>query len=364
MTHRSYRYGNRSEAVWLATLRWFAGRAGHGGRPKTDDQNLATIEDVDALYRLILGRQPDAAGYRLYQGMVERRSISVDALVGAFLSSPEFRDRVRREFTWGNDAVESVDLLDGYTFYVGAQAGGVGADIKAGRRYEPHVSRRLSSVLGPGSTFVDVGASIGYFTVMAGRIVGTGGRVIAVEPGPQNHSVLLLNVYSNGLENVDLHKVAASDRPEILTYSRLEDNGCVGSFDGDPTVVGVQELVQARTLDDLLGSVAKVDVVKVDVEGAEGKVLRGANRIITRDRPVIFFELNRDALELVSGVTASDLLEWLTGLGYALTVLRKDASGEPDTADQSPSELRAVVEELESSGADHLDIVATRPDGT
>lgn len=313
---------------------------------------IATTDDIKALYRLLLDRPPDPSGYRLYSSYVENQSMPVEDLVRLFINSPEFRDRLQKNYSWTEGLPQRVDLLAGYPFYVQAASGGISGDIKAQRQYEPHLASILAASLGVGSCFVDVGASIGYYTVLAGRIVGPAGRVIACEPGPQNHSMLLLNVTVNELSNVTLHRVAISDTTGILAYSRQQDNGSISPFDGEPSALSVHDLIEAIPLDELLASVARIDVVKVDVEGAEGKVLHGADATIRRHRPTLFFELTPDALESVSAVTARQLLDDLEELGYSLKVLQ-DRSG-----DGGPSRPSSIMELFDESGLDHFDIMA------
>lgn len=328
-------------------------RIGHDAGAGQAVPAAATTADVEALYRLLLGRPPDPAGYRLYRGMVANGTVTVDDLVGHFLKAPEFRQRLQADLAWSPTSLERIDLLAGYPFYVSASGGGISSDIKANRRYEPHVAGPMAAALQPGATFVDVGASIGFFTVMAGRIVGPSGRVIACEPGPQNHSLLLLNIFANDLGNVRLHRIAVSDTDEILAYSQQGDNGSISAFDGDPDALGVQELVQAQPLDSLLESSARVDVIKVDVEGAEGRVFRGGEQTLRKFRPVVFFELTPDALPPVSGLTALEMLEWLVDLGYELSVLRVDGGEAPGV--EQPA---AILAGIEREGADHYDVMA------
>ena len=96
----------------------------------------------------------------------------------------------------------------------------------------------------PGDVFVDVGASLGYYTVLAGRLVGAEGRVVACEPGPQNQNVLLANVCSNRLFNVDVHQTAVSDQPGFVLYSQATSNGTISPFEGDVSSLSTFDLVQ------------------------------------------------------------------------------------------------------------------------
>ncbi len=275
--------------------------------------------------------------------------MTVVELVGHFMSSPEFREKLHRALQYAEGAPQAVDL-DGFTLYVRDDAA-VGGQILRDRAYEPAVTAAIETALRPGSVFVDVGASLGYFTVLGGRAVGPAGKVHAFEPGSQNHSMVLLNAAMNGLENVELHRVAVSDVPGTMLYAGHGANGFVRPFDGDPAAVTTHEVVEATTLDLALGDEARVDVVKIDVEGAEGRVLRGAERVIRRHRPTIVFELSPPGLESVSGMTGVELLSWLEDLGYELTAL--DTDQESVTAGAS-----AILEAYDAGGLHHLDVLA------
>src|ERR1019366_6538408 len=101
-------------------------------------------------------------------------------------------------------------------------------------------------------------------------------RVIAIDPGSQNRSLLLLNMASNGLTNIEPLWCAVSDFDGIVLYGQSGGNGFIQSFDGDASLLSTRDLVEARSLDSLLAGKGRIDVVKIDVEGAEGRVFRGA----------------------------------------------------------------------------------------
>jgi FkbM family methyltransferase len=215
------------------------------------------------------------------------------------------------------------------------------------------VTREILQGLQAGSVFVDVGASVGYFTILAGRAVGHEGKVISCEPGPQNQSVLLLNTVVNGLDNVRILPYAVSDAAAILLYHHLGGgNGAISAFDGTPESVGSSELVQARMLDDILEGEPRVDVVKIDVEGAEGRVIAGATQTLRRHAPTLLFEFSPPGLQAVSGVSGEELLASLAALGYRFRVLGSVRSGTVSA--------EAVLGHFRGQAGDHIDIMAMK----
>ncbi len=325
-------------------------------RPTECQKEPATRADVRYAYRLLLGREPDPGGMRHYSQLLASDALSLDRLFELFIRSGEFQQRLNSLYAWKARAPEAIRLLDGTTIYVASDGDSdISGTIRSHRVYEPEVSMALRSQLFPGQCFVDVGASIGYFTVLASRAVGPAGRVIACEPGPQNLSMLLLNVLSNSSANVEVVPFALSDRREILGYSRLESNGAVSQVTSGEEALAAGDLIQAVPMDELLADNRQVDAIKVDVEGAEGKVFRGGYKTIERFRPLLFFEFTPSALEDVSGLSALGVLSSLEDLGYTFTVLTGSAN-DPSTA----RELRAddVLREFDSIGAQHIDIMA------
>jgi FkbM family methyltransferase len=148
----------------------------------------------------------------------------------------------------------------------------------------------LRRFIGEGSVVMDIGAFIGTHTIAFGRAVGFTGRVHAFEPRPEVHAVLARNVARNGLNMVVLHQAGVSDAPGELVVSAF-DPGSVSNPGGlslEKASVGVTASI--ITVDSL--GLDKIDLMKIDVEGMEAHVLRGAQVSIATLRPAIFAECN------------------------------------------------------------------------
>jgi FkbM family methyltransferase len=150
---------------------------------------------------------------------------------------------------------------------------------------EPGTRSVISKVLTPGMTFVDVGAHIGLLTLSAARAVGSGGKVLAVEPVPLSFKLLNQAITINGmLDRVDAIRVAAGTRRTRSRFYVMNVLGHSSFFQSaQPTEVETEIEVDVMPLDDLVQPGERVDLVKIDVEGAELAVLEGMTRIIAEN---------------------------------------------------------------------------------
>jgi FkbM family methyltransferase len=195
--------------------------------------------------------------------------------------------------------------------------------------WESHVTGWLQDTLRPGQVFVDVGANIGYFSLLAGSLVGPGGRVVAVEAHPRLAELLRRNVIINGLHGfvTTWHRAAWSESTELKLHMRenFASNSSVASVGPDALArLGDSEEiigVRAVALDDLLADVPHVDVMKVDVEGAEVHVFTGLARTLAANPEItIMFEWSPAQMVDVGDEPAA-LIDLLTGHGFHFRLL-------------------------------------------
>jgi FkbM family methyltransferase len=201
------------------------------------------------------------------------------------------------------------------------QRKGFGKFIYAFREYyEPELAY-LEKALSPGKVFIDVGANFGVYALVASKIVGATGRVTAFEPTAQTFEILQQNIELNHCANVRAVRVAlAHSRGKAWLYHGWDPVG--NSLGMDPLCGDEGEEVQTDALDNLLeeNGIDHVDVIKIDVEGAEELVLRGATRSLTRYRPVVIFEFNPGCAVRL-GLSPGGARDFLEGMGYEFVVL-------------------------------------------
>jgi FkbM family methyltransferase len=188
--------------------------------------------------------------------------------------------------------------------------------------FEPETVEVFTSLLAPGMTVMDIGANIGQYALIAANRVGDRGRVHAFEPTPALATRLRQNVSINGLENIIINEAAVSDTVgEATLYLPYGDNPGENSIITPNEVSGPVPTVRVSTvtLDAYLSErgVERVDVIKIDIEGAELLALRGATGLLARDQaPVLIMEMNPKALT-AGGNTSDSLLGFLGQFGYS-----------------------------------------------
>jgi FkbM family methyltransferase len=181
--------------------------------------------------------------------------------------------------------------------------------------WEPELIQLVSKTVKSGFTVIDIGAHIGYYTLLFSRLVGPTGHVVAFEPVPRNFEFLSENLKLNSCTNVEPVNRAVLDRREQICIEIPKNDPLpVGVSFANPNIKG-DVIVEAVSLDDyVLGRTKRVDFIKVDAEGAEDKVLDGARALIERDHPLIMMEVHHfDGRLETSSVPAR-----LVDMGYRL----------------------------------------------
>ena len=221
---------------------------------------------------------------------------------------------------FGAADVEVVDVA-GVSLALDRADTAVSGVIVAEGTYEPEITGLLARFLRPGMTFVDVGANVGYHALLAARAVGPTGRVVAVEPSSENCRLILLSAALNGFANVEVLPVALDDHQgwahlshHIGSNASFVPGGVEDLRRGHGTVVPVLRLDQLVS--------GRVDVVKLDVEGAEAHAVAGGASLIAASLPVVVTEVSAEMLQRVSGCSVRDYLGFFERLGYTAALVR------------------------------------------
>ena len=191
---------------------------------------------------------------------------------------------------------------------------------------EPGVQEAFRRHIAPGAVVYDVGANIGFFSLLAARLTGPTGRVHAFEPVPESADAIRDHARLNGLENVQVHALAAGARAGEAVLLRVGEASWSHLADrGWHPDTSKQLSTQVTTLDALVdaGTVEPPDVVKIDVEGSEVDVLAGMAELLRAHAPIVICELHE---------TNTEVLELLTTAGYEV----ENLDGPMPVADAGP----------------------------
>jgi FkbM family methyltransferase len=185
--------------------------------------------------------------------------------------------------------------------------------------HEPEVQRVVTS-LAPGDVFWDIGAHVGFFSILASNAVGDRGIVHAFEPIRHNRDRLHVALEQNGATNVVVHGVAIGERAgEAPIFDRGSSFTWSLAVESD-SMAHVTQTVPVLSLDDLTSDLGAPTLLKIDAEGAELAVLRGGRRLFTEYRPRVILEASDPAaLPEVKRLLADYSIEPLEEAHYLLT---------------------------------------------
>ena len=259
-------------------------------------------------------REPSPEDVEYWKERVAAEQLTYPRLAAYFRQS--------REYVIGRKA-RGITLLslDDFEMFVQEHDWDIGENLIQTKLYEPHVTRFLKMQVQEEMTFVDVGANVGYFTLTAATKVGESGKVIAVECNPRNVELILMSLHRNELDHVTVYPFAVGDSPRLMSFSWGFSNGFVDELDKDDEEAFI---VQAVTLDSLLKNEPRVDVIKMDIEGAEALAWQGMQETIAKHHPVLLMEFFPALLERISGVKGDDFLNSVLACGYDAFVLQRD----------------------------------------
>jgi FkbM family methyltransferase len=282
-------------------------------------------------------------GWRTFLGRLVRKVL------------PQFRLQMRLASLFGRSVKVSVM---GKTLNMDLRDGVVSSTIFAEGVWEPEETSFLVKTLRPGMVFVDIGANIGYYTVIAAGLVGSAGKVFAFEPDPKNFALLQNNVAANHCQNVfiDQKAIAGSSRRLFLYLSS-------GNFGDHRTYEPQGEIlrergkkrsavaVEAVSLDDyLVGNRNRIDFVKMDIQGSEYDALVGMRKTLQHNSDItILTEFWPTGLKQ-AGVDPRVFLNEVRALGFMIYQLHKGRPQELTDAD--------ILNRL--SGNDYMSLVLSR----
>lgn len=201
--------------------------------------------------------------------------------------------------------------------------------------WEPNVEATLRRLLRPGQAAADVGANVGYHTLVMAEAIGPTGQLHAFEANPAVAQLLSATLFVNGLtERVRLHAAAALDRPGPVLLSAAPGQAGSGNiaWEGAPPSYAIayplQIEVPAVRLDDALSALPLLDLIRMDIEGSEPTALRGAEALIRRS-PALRIVLEWSVPMMRTRTDVPRFVAWLAQLGFGFWRIEPDAALTP-----------------------------------
>ncbi|WP_327368697.1 FkbM family methyltransferase [Streptomyces sp. NBC_01217] len=291
----------------------------------------------------------------LGRGYVRRAPGSVGkAPIAARCLNPLLRDNPRRrvvDTVYGPKfAVDTQDLIQRYIYMFGV--------------WEPNMSRWLRRRLRHGDTFVDVGANVGYYSVLASQLVGDRGRVVAIEASPEFHRRLLQQARLNDCRNIRAVNLAVDDRRTMLTFilassANMGANSIVPYEGPAESTFEIEAVPLPEALDPV--EIARARVIKIDVEGSEGGVVRGLEPMLDSLRPDAEITVEVTPARMAQlGDSADDLLATMRKHGFHVYRLANDYS--PGSYPTALGEEAAVPVRWRGPVVEESDLIFSRVD--
>ena len=191
--------------------------------------------------------------------------------------------------------------------------------------WEPQSIQAVTDHLSANATFIDVGAHVGYYSLKASTIIGPNGHILSIEPNPQTLPKLRGNIEASEARAVRVFPVACAQSESTLQFfAAPESNTGESSLSKENAsqegAAPLQYSVQARPLDAIVkeANLDRIDVIKIDVEGAEFEVLKGAAGILDTYRPVLVMELMPNQLKSM-GTSMDEVTRYLASHGYSMS---------------------------------------------
>jgi FkbM family methyltransferase len=183
--------------------------------------------------------------------------------------------------------------------------------------YDKPLGNLLKKIIKPGDVFMDIGANIGYFSMLA-AIKEPSANVIAFEPAIANFEKLSQNIVLNKFRNIQTVKAAAGEfNEEKILYLSAEDNMGMNSFEQPENYSGKKEKVKVVRMDDWFrqSGLSRINIIKMDTEGSELSVLNGMKEILMKFKPLLIIEINPETLSRFY-VAPDSIISFLYELNY------------------------------------------------
>ena len=305
----------------------------------------ATAEDIYFCFRLILGRNPNKGEW---SGHSNRAGEPLEDIIQTYLHSQEFNNRNLMQ----RKILEEIKIVeyDRFKVYAAEDDIAVGKHVLAGN-YEPDVTAVFRNMLKPGMGVIDIGANIGYYSLLSASLIGNSGWVMAVEPNSENIKFIEASRRINKFDQLKIIQAAASMNEDIMVLRNEYSNGTCAVLPEGEGDLFASETVGCLRVDKLVNK--KVDFIKIDVEGAELLAVQGCMDLIDQYKPTVIFEFSPPRIVDIAGkVSWKKLLNIFFDRHYDLSVIGPEGQLTPCQTTEE------AFNAFEQRGVDHIDLIA------
>lgn len=289
-------------------------------------------ENIRKYYIDILEREPDIAGMEFYLIKIKNKEISLELIPTIFKSSPEFlimqekkgiktSNQIQTSSLTGDNVTKKI--IDGHTIFFNSNDP-VLLETFSNDEYEPATSNVVKKLVKPGMNVINIGANIGYFTLLLARQVGPKGKIFSFEPTATTAKFLQKNIDANGYKNVEVHIKAVLNKNGISDFwvggSSVHNWVSELKTQSYPLYNRVQ--VETITIDDFLKNKdLQIDFIMMDAEGSEKYILEGMKKTLQNNPNLeIIAEYNPYTFKLAE-TTAESFLDLVEKLGFFTYVI-------------------------------------------
>ena len=276
-------------------------------------------EIIRVNFNAILEKEPNSHQLDWYVNAIRKGELKIEKISQQLRSLPEYR---------GFQLQKHGDIytIFGTKMYLHRHDIFISRDLGTHLFWEIDESKELQKYIKKGMSVVDIGANIGYYTILFSKWVGSEGKVFSFEPDPENFKLLLNNISANQCKNVIAEQKAISNNSGTdLLYLDKENLGDHRTFRVLENDAGRKRVkIETIKFDSFLNSNQKIDLVKMDIQGSEMRALEGMKETIKRNKEMLIFtEFWPYAIEK-SGYSPKDFLETLIQLGFQIFTLKED----------------------------------------
>lgn len=303
---------------------------------------IASKEDIKNCFRLILGRQPNPEEWKGHSSLA---GLELKEVVSSYLNSLEFKSR--NLLTYDEKIIKCKTSL-GFEIYVNSKDPLIGKPISNGKVYEETISNIFVKFLKKGMTLLDIGANVGWYSLLTAHSLEDKCNIYAFEPFSFNSKLLLASKAKNNFHSINVIQAAAGEETGIVGFGATGSNGECKKLTNDIDLILNSNTVNMVKIDDIINE--KIDLIKIDIEGSEYKALKGSINLIKENLPTIFSEFTPTAMPLASGVKWDEYLNFMINLGYRINII-------DDQLLQCDQDINKVFKIFEDKGIDHLDLI-------